>query len=69
MHSDDSYVSTLHYYCEKLLMWKDRNLKLPLDAIMRKTFAYKKSDSIKAVFSKYYHSSEPEEATEACPGH
>lgn len=62
VHSDDSYTATLRYYCEKLLLWKDKNLGLPLDAIMRKTYSFRNSSSIRSMFDSLYSLTETTES-------
>ena len=40
LHKEDSFTHILDAYCEKLLVWLERNPKLDMSAIMKKTHAF-----------------------------
>lgn len=40
LHKEDSHIHILDSYCEKLLVWLERNPHLDMSAIMKKTHAY-----------------------------
>ena len=40
LHTEDSFAHIFHSYCEKLLVWKERNPKLDMSAIMKKTHSF-----------------------------
>ena len=40
LHKEDSFIHILDSYCEKLLVWMDRNPALDMSSIMRKTHAF-----------------------------
>lgn len=40
LHTEDSYTEIFNSYCEKLLVWTERNPQLDMTAIMRKTHPF-----------------------------